>query len=325
MAHYINVPVNENGIIFDPYMKDVVSEAMVVVPFGFRDIFIYSHGWSTNAAQMMDAYSRFSVELSSRVLSFENADPGFRDPPLNNLGIGVHWPSEITEDINSPLTALQLLTFYTMEHRADVVGRNAVYSMLRLILSARQNKNLPLRIIMIGHSFGSKVICAALQDMQTDIDGGTILVPAGTRFRVVLLEPATDDDNLEPSDIYGAVYKIADLRMLLTISQRDTALCLWYKEAGRVANLFNPRRALGDAGPTSDTVSAFGGVDPLVVGQNLTPESMYDYTKRLIVADLTEIHTVRAGSAYQGGGLSGSHSDIYFDQLYNMVAGFIYS
>src|SRR5579872_4196925 len=169
MAHYINVPVNENGIIFDTDMTRVVNEAMAAKPFGFEDVFIYSHGWSTDAIQMMDEYNRFSVDLASRVLTFQAAGAGFPKPPRDNLGVGIHWPSEITEDPESPLNALQVLTFYTTEHRADIVGRNAVYSMLRLILASRMGSPLPLRIFMFGHSFGCKVICAALQDMQTDV------------------------------------------------------------------------------------------------------------------------------------------------------------
>ena len=44
MAHYITVPVNANGVIFDVSMNDVVTEAMAVSPFGFRDVYVYSHG-----------------------------------------------------------------------------------------------------------------------------------------------------------------------------------------------------------------------------------------------------------------------------------------
>ena len=40
-------------------------------------------------------------------------------------GVGIHWPSEITEDPGSPLNVLQLFTFYTMEHRADAVGERS--------------------------------------------------------------------------------------------------------------------------------------------------------------------------------------------------------
>ncbi len=326
MSHYINVPVNENGILFDPRMSDVINEAMAVTPFGFDDVFIYSHGWSTTAVGMMDTYNQFSVELASAILTFQGAAPGFPRAPRQNLGIGIHWPSEITEDPKSPLTALQLLTFYTMEHRADVVGRNAVYAMLRLLFRARPNAGTPLRVFMLGHSFGCKVVCAALQDMQTDVDGSAIAIPPNTEFRIVLIEPATDEDNLESKDIYGSVHRVPNLRMLVTKSQQDLALKVWYADAGRLANLFNPRQALGLAGPSQATIDLFEGADSFSLAEASKPSEMFALKKRLVVVDLTAVHAARAASgAWTGGGLSGQHSDIFFPAIYNMVSGFLYS
>jgi len=45
-----------------------------------------------------------------------------------------------------------------------------------------------------------------------------------------------------------------------------------------------------------------------------------------MIADLSTVHAARkASGAYTGGGLSGSHSDIFFDPLYDIVAGFLFS
>ncbi|MGA8574173.1 MAG: hypothetical protein WB609_00600 [Candidatus Cybelea sp.] len=326
MAHYINVPVNENGILFDAGMNDVISEAMAVAPFGFGDVFIYSHGWSTDAIRMMDTYNRFSVELASSILTFQSTGTGFPKRPEQNLGIGIHWPSEISEDPASPLNALQLLSFYTMEHRADAIGRNAVYSMLRLVLKSRLGSGLPFRVFLLGHSFGCKVICAALEDMQVDVANGTITIPPGTDFRTVLLEPATDEDNLEPGDIYGNVVGVPNSRLLVTKSLEDAALTKWFLEAGRAANLFNPKPALGSAGPTPATVTAFGGADSFSLPPAFSPTGMFGYTRRLVVVDLTAIHRARAASGqWPSGGFAGQHSDIFFDEIYHMISGFIYS
>ena len=128
MSHYLTIPINENGIIFDSNMAVVVQEAIAVQPFGFDDVYIYSHGWSTDASRALDEYNLFSVELAKQILLLRSGNAAiFANPPRDSLGVGIHWPSEITEDPNSILNALQLFTFYTMEHRADAVGRNAVY------------------------------------------------------------------------------------------------------------------------------------------------------------------------------------------------------
>ena len=329
MSHFITVPIDENGIIFDSDMNDVVKEAVLADPFRFEDILVYSHGWSTDAYRAMDEYNRFSTDLAKRLLEIKAASqPTLTAPPRNSLGVGIHWPSEITEDPKSALNNAQLFTFYAMEHRADAVGKNAVYSLLRLMLTARAGSGLPLRIFLLGHSFGCKVICAALHDLQTDIGNGTIQVPASLSFRVALLQPATDDDNLEPSDIYGHMVKLNEIRLLITKSSEDKALNTWYPLASKIANLFHgdkARRALGATGPTGPTSAAFGGVDSVSVVAGFSVGDMLAHTAKLVVADLSPVHKYRENAKIYDGGFSGSHSDINFGEVYDMTIGFFYA
>ena len=63
MSHYITVPINENGIIFDTDMVAVVQEAIAVSPFGFDDVYVYSHGWSTDAYRALDLYNKLSEPM----------------------------------------------------------------------------------------------------------------------------------------------------------------------------------------------------------------------------------------------------------------------
>lgn len=342
MSNYLIVPINENGIIFDVDMNAVIAEAMAVDPFDFADIYVYSHGWSNDAARAMDEYNRFSVDFSKYALWLGSlAPPLFRDAPRDSLGVGIHWPSEITEDPDSDLNKLQLLTFYTMEHRADGVGKNAVYSILRLILNARMGKGTAPRLNLLGHSFGCKVMLSALQDLYTDISNGTIQVPDGTRFNLVLLEPATDCDNLEPGDIYGDVAKLSGLRVLVTMSRLDQALVKWFHLAGALANVVHkplqvpgelldpnaPPQALGAVGPTDATVRAFGGPGSYLkfsVTPGFDATQMLGADQPLLVADLTPLHQYRVAQKLYDGGFAGSHSDINVIEIYHLVAGFLF-
>lgn len=342
MSHYLMIPINENGIIFDADMNSVVTEAMAITPFNFRDVYVYSHGWSNDAARAMDEYNRFSVDFSKYAQMLTALQPPmFADPPQDSLGVGIHWPSQITEDPGSDLNNFQLLTFYTMEHRADSVGRNAVYSILRLMLKARLGQGAPPRFNLLGHSFGCKVMLAALQDLYTDIANGTIHVPPDTLFNVVLLEPATDDDHLEPNDIYGSVAQLPGLRMLITMSQCDTALVKWFHLAGSLANVVHkplavpgellhpsgPPQALGAAGPTPATIDAFGGAKQfaqLSITPGFVSTKMLDVEQRLILADLTPVHRYRVEQKLYSGGFAGSHSDINIPEIYHLVAGFLF-
>ena len=46
--------------------------------------------------------------------------------------------------------------------------------------------------------------------------------------------------------------------------------------------------------------------------------------RRVVVADLTAVHQDRKDRGLYNGGLSGSHSDIAFDEIYQMMCGFFF-
>lgn len=145
-----------------------------------------------------------------------------------------------------------------------------------------------------------------------------------------MLEPATDYDNLEPGDTYGNVADLANLRLLLTKSQKDECLTTWYPAASRIANLFRglePTPALGAHGPSDKTVEAFGGQAPVSVDSGFTIVESAAAGGRLVVADLTPIHTARSvgNPAAYDGGICGSHSDMFLPEVYNLIGGFFNS
>jgi hypothetical protein len=216
-----------------------------------------------------------------------------------------------------------------MGQRAELVGKNAVYSMLRLMLEARADSEMGLRFFLLGHSFGCRVVCSALNDLQVDIANGTIAMPkAEVTYRVVLLEAAFDNDYMEPGDVYAQVPEIAGVRLLMTTSQLDKALTEWYPAASKLQNLFHKDQqkvALGAGGPTAATIAAFETSANISVEPGFKADRVTPLSESLIVADLTPVHQQRVTDGVYNGGLSGSHSDIYFEEVYQMVMGFLFA
>src|SRR6516162_1686688 len=194
MSHHFIIPTNENGLILDQGVDNNVTVAMSPV-FGFNDVFIYSHGWWTDANRAMEGYNRFTVEFSS----FFRGRPKWATLPTFN--VGVHWPSTLSEDQFSLENYFQALSFYTMEKRADTIGGNAVYALLRLVLAARPAGAGPLRVHLLGHSFGCKVVSSALQRLMAD--GPPTL--GGVTFDLVLLQGACDNDEFDAGNDYAAI------------------------------------------------------------------------------------------------------------------------
>src|SRR5262245_49886947 len=131
MSHFITVPVNANGIIIDGHIGSNLNLA-VNPPFDFTDVFIYSHDWWTTANRAMEDYNRFSTEFAGMVMALATPAPPATLPklPKSSFGIGIHWPSMLSEDEHSIVNFGQALSFYTMEKRADTVGEHSVYAIL---------------------------------------------------------------------------------------------------------------------------------------------------------------------------------------------------
>jgi Alpha/beta hydrolase of unknown function (DUF900) len=311
LSHHFIVPANENGMILDQHIDTDVAAA-IASPFEFGHIFLSSHGWWTNAIRAMEGYNRFAIEFSRSFRAFSGPSE------LPALNVGIHWPSALTEDEVSVANYFQALSFFTMEKRADAVGVNAAYTLLRLILDAVTDSPRPLKIHLLGHSFGAKVVCSALQRLLDQANDHPI--PPGVTFDVVLLQAAFDNDELEPWNDYGRVAGTPGVRLLVTLSNGDTVLSELYPKAHRLARLVGRTKpALGNAGPTEAGVAPLGGSQSVSIepGFATPPGSLAD--RRCIVADLSPLHAANpSGTA----GLSGHHSDIFYQEIYTLLTAF---
>lgn len=307
MSHHFIIPANENGMILDQNVNSDVAAAMSPV-FGFNDVFIYSHGWWTDAVHAMEGYNRFTIEFSR---FFRGRQALVSLPTLN---LGIHWPSTLSEDQFSLRNYFQALSFYTMEKRGDTVGRNAAYALLRFVLT---QPPAGLRIHLLGHSFGCKVVCSALQRLVEEN-----AVPAGVRFDLALLQGAFDNDELDAQQDYGGISGIAGLRLLITRSDLDKALQNLYPTAHRLARLLGQiKPAMGAAGPTGALAAQLGGVTAVDVGPDLGADNGIAMNGRLLVADLTRLHQAHPEAEDK---FSGHHSDVFHNELYNLLAGFYF-
>lgn len=322
MSHFLTVPINTNGIITDAHIDTEIASA-VAPPFSFTDVFIYSHGWWTTASTAMGDYNDFSVGFAKTLQNVMAMNPS----PLKRIGanfsalsIGLHWPSTISEDQDSVANFAEATSFFTMEHRADAVGEHAAYALLRLLIDGRKGRP-PLRFHILGHSFGCRVVCSALQALTQDPATLKLAGDEQAEFNVVLLQAASDCDSLAPTRLYGNVLqKIPRLRLLVSVSDNDSALGTWYPKAQKLAHLFSdPIEAMGAAGPQGNLVRAVSQRIDISRGKVPTPEGDF------VVANLTPLHQAHAAdyAAQGGGGWGGQHSDIYLDEIYELLARFL--
>ena len=319
MAHFLTIPINANGIITDVHIDKEIQHA-AVAPFAFTDVFLYSHGWWTNATASMADYNDFSIgfarTLESLIRQNPNPLPQIK-PGFSALSIGMHWPSMLSEDDYSVVNFAEASSFFTMEYRADDVGQTAGYALLRLLLESRKG-GTQFRFHLLGHSFGGRVVLSTLE--QLTADANTLALAAQTQFNVVLIQAAADSDSLAPGKLYENILtKIPKIKILVTTSGNDKALNTWYPAAQRLAHLFkDPVKAMGAAGLVS--TPAPGAIQSIAISPGNVPAP----AGKFVVADLTPLHQARlANDPTVWNGFSGQHSDIYVDEIYKLLALFL--
>jgi hypothetical protein len=317
VSHFLNVPINENGIIVDQRIQEELKTA-AAAPFAFTDVFVYSHGWWNTASSAAAEYNIFSIGFAKTLQGLASTDPspcprfcGTFSP----LALAIHWPSMMSEDQESVANFLEATSFFTMQQRADSVGRHAGYSLLRLMIQQQPDAR-PFRFNLIGHSFGCRVLASALEALAEDPD--TLAKTNKNAFNVVLIQAAADTDSLAPGQLYGRVQQnIPNLRMLVTTSQNDKALGTWYPAAQKIAHLFSgPVKAMGAVGPTGAVAVPVGERFPV------STTSVPTFTKQLGVADLTPLHNATADAYGASGNWGGQHSDINLPEIYELLARF---
>jgi len=315
-AFAVTVPINENGIILDPGVPSTVGEVLGA-PRPVSDVVVYSHGWWANAADADQQYNAFSVGFE-RCLMDHVSWPGLT-LPTEAFAAAVQWPSLIPGKPGPIEDVREALTFYTMGKRADIVGEHGVASLVRLLYASKRR---PLRLSMIGHSYGCRVVCSALVSALAQLPA----IDPTIRIRVALLEAAFNRVALAPGGAYAqlSTYPGVDLRLLVTTSKLDTALVTWYPEAERLANLFSggDMQALGAAGPDPATETVWGGRGDVTVGSGFDASGISAQGERLVVADLTPLHKSHPDG--DAGPFMGHHSDIYLVEVYRLLAGFLF-
>jgi hypothetical protein len=270
----LTITPDSTGKIPDEQLAALREEAAV----GRSRVVIASHGLATTYVGSASFSDAFMAGVDVRRIELGVPEP-------DCLTMIINWPSACTEDDGSPLNVLSSLGFWKMEQRADLIGRTDGYQVLDTVLD-----HLPAsgRIILIGHSFGTKVVCAAL----TMLEANWSLGPSAD-LRLFRLAPAFENTGLNSSGIYADLTHLP-VQIWVNRSSLDRALSDWFPVARRAE--LKSSVALGYAGP-----------DPVTVAQ---------WGSRLTVFDMTAVHRANVG---WNGGAGGSHDDQMHNENYDPI------
>ncbi len=175
-----------------------------------------------------------------------------------------------------------LVTYYQMKARAGSIGQGGVYDMLRRIREERPADGpAALRLHLIGHSFGCRLVTAATAGPvgapPLPVDSLVLLQAAFSHYGFAMSYDGTHDGFFrrvvtDPARVRGP--------LAITFTSKDKAVGLAYPIASRIARQI--AAALGDA---KDPYGGLGrnGAQKTPGAQTVTlaaPGTMYGFTAR---------------------------------------------
>ena len=206
--------------------------------------------------------------------------------------------------------ALRGLSYWQMKNRAGVVGQRGLGPLLGRIIAKEECKTL--RIHLIGHSFGARVVSFALAGLPagdpSPVKSVTLLEGAFSRF--AFMEPLPWEAAPPNGALAGQLTRV-DGPLTVCFSSHDTALSLSYPLASAVA---------GD--------NAAGAADPLFRFRAIGSLGAYNSTTLFIdqvgtgypFTNGTILNIDSSAVVMNGNPPSGAHSDIFHPELAWIVA-----
>ncbi len=207
-----------------------------VAAAGVANLFVFAHGWNSDPAMAMDLFTRFFGEFRTVLGERSTARIGVA---------GVFWPSLLFPDAvsvsdecgggaaatsdwfakpwDAAKNALRCATYWEMKSRAGVVGKAGLGPLLAGIRAAAP----AMRVHLIGHSFGARLVSCALAGLPDALTGTASPVKSlfliQGAFSHFAFAEALPFDRARKGELAGMAKRV-DGPLLTTFSSKDLAV-----------------------------------------------------------------------------------------------------
>lgn len=234
------------------------------------------------------------------------------------------------------LDVFRTFTFWEMKARAAVVGMTGLYPVLMTIRQTLRVHNRQVRINLLGHSFGAKLLTAAITPAAGDVRLGGPFVDTLVLLQAAFSQFAFSSNIPVESGAVGYYAPMLERRLVanplvVIYSEHDTANRLFYPAGMRLAAPFGTqiyeRAALNDSLEryqiSYDQYGALGanGAQGLPEERHRAMD-MIGLQERYFWGNLSDVACVSVdGAAYinTGGFPAGAHSDILAPEIYYLA------
>jgi hypothetical protein len=226
------------------------------------------------------------------------------DAPAADSGGAAGFTDWIGKAATGAKSLASLVTYYQMKNRAGIVGQRGVYDMLRQIRAARpQNGAPPLRIHLMGHSFGCRLVTAATAGPDNapslSIDSLSLFQAAFSHFAF-----AQQYDGAHDGLFRRVLTETGRLTgpLIISFTSKDKAVGMAYPIASRLAR--QVASAMGDAN------DPYGGL-----GRNGAQKTPTAQTVLMNAAGTAYTFTPRGIYNLDANSIITAHSDLGHDEV----------
>lgn len=165
---------------------------------------------------------------------FGHAAAMSKDPAAGPAAQGL--PDPFTALWSGAREVLRTTSYYEMKNRAGVIGRSGLGPLLGRLAAADPG----IRVHLMGHSFGGRLVAYALSGLPATATGArspvkTLLLIQGAFSHFAFANPVPDPSVAGPGALASCVDRV-DGPLLATFSAADRACGWWYPAASMLAH-----------------------------------------------------------------------------------------
>lgn len=119
----------------------------------YTHLFVYVMGWNTGQSESIENFNNLFGYL---------LDASIEEQKFKPLFIGVSWPSAWSFGTSVWDNIVRGASFFNKKNDADEVGATWLNYLVNQVITGIKQKNPSLRVVLVGHSFGGRVVSRAL-------------------------------------------------------------------------------------------------------------------------------------------------------------------
>lgn len=170
------VEFNQEGALVYPHQREELDQRFSADP-PVTDLVFFLHGWNKNPSSAELDYQNFLCRLHTRIRPIgSTATSAYVSRVERQSGllvVGIFWPSTITNRAHEP-ALLKPTSYYRIRNRADTIAASGLTDLLASLTPVLQDQERvpqdpekrPLRLHLIGHSFGARMMLGSLLELH---------------------------------------------------------------------------------------------------------------------------------------------------------------